>query len=247
MNSINRPPVLGTRREAIQILAHRGNTVGPQSESEGSFRALSHALDLGFGLEIDLRRHEDGFYLSHDPLTEIGDESLSSLTCLFDRHPDNVIAVNVKELDYAADLIDLDSRQVFGRRAFYFDFELLEPDAPGATQRRIRQLPGGEQLNLAARISDRNESVGSCLSIPAETVWADEFDSNWLTADVLQQVKQAGREVYVVSPELHGAQTADRMLRWEEILSWPIDGICTDYAVEADTFFNGVKHGRLSA
>jgi len=65
----------------------------------------------------------------------------------------------VKELGYEADLIRLADSGVFGRASFYFDFELLEPGQPGAAQRKLRGQPGGDKVRLAARVSDRGESL----------------------------------------------------------------------------------------
>jgi glycerophosphoryl diester phosphodiesterase len=49
------------------ILAHRANTAGPQPALENSFAVMQHALELGFGLETDLRRDsQNRFYIAHD-------------------------------------------------------------------------------------------------------------------------------------------------------------------------------------
>ena len=232
----------------MHILAHRGNINGPNRDTENTYPAFARALALGFGLEIDLRRSADGtFYLNHDPITDVSGRELSCFAELFERYRQNVIAVNVKELGYEADLIRLQKTGAFGAVSFYFDFELLQPQSPGAAQSKIRALPGGQSVRLAARISDRGESVDRCMAVPAQVVWADEFDKFWITADHLRRMKDAGRSVYVISPELHGFSRQEQIARWREIGDWGIDGICTDYALEADLFFNWSQHARLSA
>jgi hypothetical protein len=124
-----------------------------------------------------------------------------------------------------------------GGRAFYFDFELLEPNSPGAAQRKIKSLPGGQSIRVAARLSDRNEPMLQCLSIPAEVVWADEFDRLWLSEEEVRQVKDAGRLFYVISPELHGFDESVMKQRWRDFKAWGVDGVCTDHPVAVRELF----------
>jgi glycerophosphoryl diester phosphodiesterase len=217
------------------LLAHRGNLDGPNPETENSVAACAEALRLGFGLEIDLRRDSQGaFYISHDAAPRTAANDLSAYAALFREHPGRVIAVNVKEFGYEEALIGLQAAGVFGRGAFFFDFELLEPTRPGQAQRRLCALPGGAATRLASRLSDRaGETLEQCLSIPASLVWADEFDSLWLSRDEVRAIHDAGRQCYAVSPELHGFPEPDRRRRWEEFLAWGVDGLCTDFPVAA--------------
>jgi len=157
---------------------------------------------------------------------------------LFSGFPDAELAINVKELGHEAELIALMQEKRLGAQSFYFDFELLEPGTPGAAQRNVKSLPGGHAIRLASRVSDRNETLEQCLSIPGEIVWADEFDSLWLTEETVRRIHAAGRKVYAISPELHGFDYAVMKQRWADFKSWQLDGVCTDYALEAQTFFN---------
>lgn len=220
------------------ILAHRANLAGPHSAVENSWEDCARALEEGFGLETDLRRDAaGGFYVSHDPAARTAANGLESFTALFARHPAAELAINVKELGYEAKLVDLMASGKLGARSFYFDFELLEAKSPGATQRKIKSLPGGQGIRLASRLSDRRETLAQCLSIPAEVVWADEFDQLWLTAREAEAVRAAGRRLFVISPELHGFDQAARKRRWQDFKQWGVDGVCTDYALEAREFF----------
>jgi glycerophosphoryl diester phosphodiesterase len=220
------------------ILVHRANLAGPHSVVENSLDACARALEEGFGLETDLRRDAAGtFYISHDPHPRTAANSLEAYTELFAKHPSAELAINVKELGYEAALVELMKSGQLGKRAFYFDFELLEPATPGAAQRKIKSLPGGTEIRLASRLSDRGETLAQCLSIPGEIVWADEFDKLWLTAREAEMVRAAGRKLFVISPELHGFDTAARKRRWQDFKDWGVDGVCTDFALEARDFF----------
>jgi len=222
------------------ILAHRGNLRGPAPLAENTLGAAAEALSLGFGLETDLRLDGTGrFYISHDPQPRITDNDLDNFLKLFAKYKDCCIAINVKELSDAADLIALQLSGKFGSNSFYFDFELLEPTRRGYTQRMIRTLPLGDQVRLASRLSDRNEPLEECLSIPANIVWADEFNSLWLTKNDRAAVRDAGRLFYVISPELHGFSDAMMLRRWADFKEWEIDGLCTDFPIAARQFFSG--------
>jgi glycerophosphoryl diester phosphodiesterase len=222
----------------ITIMAHRANLTGPRSVAENSLAACAKALELGFGLETDLRKDSSGkFYISHDAHPRTAENALEGYTTLFQQHPKAELAINVKELGYEPALIELMNSGRLGQKCFYFDFELLETKTPGAAQKKIRSLPAGDRIRMASRLSDRNENLAQCLSIPAEVVWADEFDSLWLTEEEVKRVKAAGRLFYVISPEIHGFDRAATMRRWQDFKSWHIDGICTDYALDARDFF----------
>jgi len=95
----------------------------------------------------------------------------------------------------------------------------------------------GAGVRVASRLSDRNEPLTQCLSIPADVVWGDEFDRLWLTDKEAREVKAAGRLLYMISPEIHGFDLAAMRRRWQDFKAWEVDGVCTDYPVEAQEFF----------
>ena len=127
----------------FSILAHRANLDGPNRQTENSLAQCRTALELGFGLETDLRRDAQGrFYIAHDPQPHTEANDFAPFARLFRRWPDRVIAMNVKELGYEESLIALYHSGQLGNAAFFFDFELLEPGRPGSAQRQSRRLAG---------------------------------------------------------------------------------------------------------
>ena len=220
------------------ILAHRANLSGPDPTSENSPDATQRALELGFGLETDLRRDpHNRFYIAHDPQPWSDQNDFGQFAALFRKYADCPIAMNVKELGYEPELPGLQFSGNLGARSFFFDFELLEPNVPGRSQRLVQNLPGGDRVAMAARLSDRGEPLEQCLAIPARVVWADEFDSLWLKREHVEAVHAAGRLFYAISPELHGFDGDTRLRRWQQFKDWGIDGLCTDYALSARDFF----------
>ena len=222
----------------LTILAHRANLDGPKSAIENSQAAIHRALELGFGIETDLRRAKDGrYYISHDPQPWTVENNFTKFAALFREFSDRAIAMNVKELGYEQELIALHHSGDLGNHSFYFDFELLEPKTPGRAQQLIHNLPDGGRVAMASRLSDRGESLKQCLSIPAQFVWADEFDSLWLTREHVEATHAAGRQFYTISPEVHGFDQTARLRRWQQFKEWGIDGLCTDYGLSAREFF----------
>lgn len=213
------------------VLAHRANREGISKSEENTLPAVRYCLERGWGVEIDIRRATNGmFYVSHDP-SALNDANHADAFCeLIRRYPGAIIALNVKELGYEADLLEYLTQQGISSQVFLFDMELLEGH-PGQSARLFRQLDPG--IRLAARVSDRDEPIDRALSIEqADIIWVDEFDRLWITEVDVHRLKSAGKMVYAISPEIHGFTLEQMYQRWRQFYDWGVDGICTDYAVK---------------
>jgi hypothetical protein len=224
----------------MKILSHRGNLQGKAPAAENTVAQMQLALDLGFGLETDIRwDHARGFYISHDaaPFTAAGDALRHAE--LWRRHPRQLVALNIKELGYEARLIEFLDRTETAARVFLFDMELLE-SSPGATAALYARL--GPHVRRAARVSDRNEPVAAAVANRgADIGWLDEFDGSWATADDVARLHDAGKAVYAVSPELHGRPLAAAKARWDDFIGWGLAGVCTDYPVALEEYLKGTR------
>jgi glycerophosphoryl diester phosphodiesterase len=210
------------------ILSHRANVAGRRPSMENSVPAVRAALAEGWGLETDIRRAADGrFYISHDRQSHADGYLADGIWALIRAVPQTTVALNIKELGDEAALIAYLTEQQVLDRVFLFDMELIEPRA-GETARRFREL--APSVRVAARVSDRGESLDRALSIDAASViWLDEFDGPWCTAADVRRLRGAGRTIHAVSPDLHGAPYAQSRARWLDFIAWGVDGICTDY------------------
>jgi hypothetical protein len=209
-------------------LAHRGNIEGPDPQRENSLALAGEALARGFGLETDLRYAAgQGFYISHDPMPAAKDALLAAHAALWRRYPEATIALNIKELGQERALIEaLNGLRVLPQ-LFLFDMELIETHA-GETARLYRRLDAA--VRLGARVSDRNEPLDRALAVEAaDVIWLDEFDGPWATAAMVRRLKEAGKAVFAVSPELHGRSMREASARWRDFVGWGVDGICTDW------------------
>ena len=215
----------------MDILAHRGNVAGPDPATENRLTAFRAALSRGWGLEIDVRHTRDaGLYISHDARDGARDGGADDCFAAIRRHPRATIAVNVKETGREAELLSELARQGVLGQCFLFDMELIEARR-GDTARILRSLNGS--VTLAARVSDRDEPVEKAVAdTQSPIVWLDEFDGPWCSEADVRRLKAAGKTVYAVSPELHGATLDQAQRRWIDLRNWNVDGICTDYPAE---------------
>jgi glycerophosphoryl diester phosphodiesterase len=210
------------------ILSHRGNIVGPCATSENRLPAMRAALDCGWGVETDIRCANNGrFYISHDALPSAYDTPAEDFFALFRTYPGATIALNIKELGCELALVEFLKHEDLFDQTFLFDMELIERQA-GMTARLFRDLH--PTIRIASRVSDRGESIERALAVEvASVIWLDEFDGPRFTESDVRRLKDAGRAVYAVSPDLHGQTADDCRRRWVEFIRWGVDGICTDY------------------
>jgi glycerophosphoryl diester phosphodiesterase len=214
------------------IFAHRAYRDGPEPERENNLDAVADCLRRGWSVEIDIRRKPDsgGFYISHDLTSPTERNDAIPFCRVIEELARRPVALNIKELGYEDELLRFLDMQGVVDRVFLFDMELLE-DHPGKAAVLLRSLHS--TVKLAVRASDRREPVGHALKCEvASVVWVDEFDQLWLTQSDVTRMKQ----VYAISPEIHGFKLEDRNRRWAEFELWGVDGVCTDYPAELDQF-----------
>ena len=72
-------------------------------------------------------------------------------------------------------------------------------------------------------------------------LWLDEFSEKWVDEKIIKKMKDKGKTLFYVSPELHEDLNLEEVKpRWENVITWEIDGICTDFPNQLDKFY-GVK------
>ncbi len=212
----------------METLAHRANVCGPDRLAENTAGAVRASLANGWGLELDIRRSPNGaFYFSHDAQARPDPSSADAVCAAIRQHPTATLALNVKELGYERELIAYLERQRIVAQTVLFDMELIER-VPGQTAALFRCLH--PSIRIAARVSDRGESLDRALAISfASVVWLDEFDVLWATESDVRLLRDAGRTVFAVAPDLHGAPFARTSERCLEFAAWGVAAICTDY------------------
>lgn len=68
-----------------------------------------------------------------------------------------------------------------------------------------------------------------------DIVWADEWHGGLYDAEFVRRVREDGRSIVCVSPELHASTVPSHPNSdspadiWQELISFDVDGICTDF------------------
>lgn len=177
---------------AISILAHRGFW---QTHAEkNSLSALRRALELGFGLETDIRDLDGELVISDDP-PRSGAVPLRTLFSVYrELQSQAPLALNMKA-DGLAGLLQALLAEF--EIANYFVFDMSVPDMRICPQRR---------RTFFSRMSDLEPQP---ILLPGvRGVWLDGFESDWFSLHDIRRLQDSGLAVSVVSPELHGRDPA---------------------------------------
>ncbi len=207
------------------IISHRGywNEYCPKN----SIKSFERSFELGFGTETDFRDHCGSLVISHDPP---GMESLLAdymLRALAKKDPSLILAANIKA-DGLQNLI----KQSFETHGIenYFLFDMSVPDAVMSLRVGLRVFT--RQSDLEPEPNFYREAAG---------VWMDAFfDDKWLIPETIERHLDAGKQVCLVSPELHGRP---HLNFWERLAASTIHShpsllLCSDIPEEAQSYFN---------
>lgn len=209
----------------MKLLAHRG--LWEDGSPKNSMAALCAAIDLGLGVETDLRDLDGSLVISHDPATQAAHVDLDAFLAHCARSPRaGCLALNIKADGLQARLQE--RLTAHGLAAEHFVFDMSVPD-----------LLGWRRLGLpwAVRLSEFED--GGPLLAEARYVWLDALErDDWYPETLVPQLLAQGKTVALVSPELHHRPHAEAWQRYRQL----DDGsgrlwLCTDLVRDAlETF-----------
>lgn len=210
----------------MKILSHRGYWREP-AEKNGVI-AFRRTFELGFGTETDVRDLNGRLVISHDPATE-GAMPLSTFLELSKAHGSPLpLAINVKSDGLAALL-----RQEMNAHGVldWFVFDMSIPDMRWHLK---------ESNPVFTRMSEVERSPAWLDE--ASGVWLDAFENHWYDIEVPKDLLAMGKQVCVVSPELH---RRPHLPYWEWLKKHGLHQhqamlLCTDFPEEARSFFQEI-------
>ena len=129
------------------------------------------------------------------------------------RYPDATVALNIKELGQRGRAHRVSRPR--GRRSARRSSSTWSSRAAGRRHGAPLQATAPDDSDRGARQRSRRiDRTGAQRSTPPRSIWLDEFDGPWCTEPDVRRLKDAGRSVYAVSPDLHGSppQRAARAL-----------------------------------
>ncbi len=209
--------------DALRFVAHRGfwRTAGEKNTRE----AFERALREGHGIETDVRDAYGKLVISHD-MPKGTEMSVEEFLALCTRHPaSRPLALNVKAdglhaaLREAVELAGLDG---------YFVFDMSVPDTLGYLRQGTPTFTRMSEYEPRPAFLER-----------AQGVWLDAFESDWFDAGTIARLVEKGKQVCVVSPELHGRDHAGvwQLMREAGFGRSPLVSLCTDLPDRAREFF----------
>jgi len=207
----------------MQLISHRGCWSRP--EEQNTLQAFARSFALGFGTEVDFRDSEGDLVVSHDPARSGAISALEFLTLRQGYDPRLPVAINIKA-DGLQSLVK--AALIKAGVSSYFLFDMSIPDAVKSHKQGLR---------IYARHSDIETKP--VLYSESAGVWMDAFfDHDWITAPQITAHLDAGKEVCLVSPELHGRSP---LAFWALLRSTGLarrEGLtlCTDRPEEARRF-----------
>ncbi|MCB1772767.1 MAG: hypothetical protein KDI88_04060 [Gammaproteobacteria bacterium] len=207
----------------MKILAHRGDwSVRGEHNSRVAFE---RAFDGGFGVETDVRDYCGELVISHD-VPQAGAMPFREFLSIYRRYPSaGTLAVNIK-----ADGLQSRVKAELAEHSVtdYFVFDMSVPDTLGYVRDGIR---------FFTRVSELEKTPA--LYEDAAGVWLDMFFSEWADVQAMSAFLQDGKDLCIVSPELHGR---DYHAFWQMLKVSGIDEkagcmICTDEPGKAARYF----------
>jgi len=217
----------------MEILSHRYLLAGKNSKNENTLSQLKDSLKFFNFFETDIRRLASGeFYISHNEQTVLTPENDAVAHTALWKNKGAKIALNIKELGYEQQLVEFLRKQQVVNNLFLFDFDIEFLGAELQSYiNNIHSLEPG--LRCAVRVSDHNETIERALAISgSKIIWLDEFDSLWANNEDIQKLKDAGKTVYCIAPDLHNFSQGQMEKRFHDFIAWEVDGICTDYPLQ---------------
>lgn len=207
----------------MKILAHRGywNKEIPNN----SPKAIRSALEKGYGFESDVRDYMETLVIAHNIANASCQKAEEVFAWLREFKDEYCFAINIKADGLKALLQEYISKYKISN---YFLFDMSVPQMVEFRDMGLRYFTRQSELEKQP-----------CMYEDAAGVWIDGFwSTEWITEDLIKKHLVAGKDVCIVSPDLHGKEYKSF---WEKMKNWGIDTnkllLCTDYPDEAKEYF----------
>jgi glycerophosphoryl diester phosphodiesterase len=206
------------------VLSHRGYWKDPSEKNSRIAFERSFALD--FGTETDIRDRNSRLVISHD-MADSKAMPVEDFLDIYRRYNKPLpLALNIKADGLQQELQRLlDTYQVSN----YFVFDMAVPDGLAYARRSMRTFTRQSEY----------ETEPAFYAL-AHGVWLDEFHSHWISEDTVAQHLSQGKQLCIVSPDLHQREFREEWLHYQQ-LEQRIGSsqlmLCTDFPEQAQEFF----------
>ncbi len=198
----------------LEIFGHRAMFNG----IENSIEAIPYYKKLGIGIELDLRCKNNEIYVSHDPTNE-GD-SFEEI-CKKCEKTDLKMALHIKENETINQAIKFLKKYSL-KNYFLFDTENFEYDE------------SIDNIKIAQYVSKKEKNI------KRKILWSDESQEQWYSEEIIKNLQQKNKLVYVMSLEVvEKCNEKEMYLEWERLINLGVNGICTKYPEKLMRFEKG--------
>ena len=199
----------------IEIFAHRAIFENKDNSLEG----IEHCLKSGFNVEIDVRKKDESFYLSHDP-QENGDSFY--MACEIIKRNSKKAAIHIKEDFDIKNLVD-----------FIYEYNIEKKCFIYSTLQDCDQLKKFENIKYAY-YQNKFEN-----KISAKILWCDESNEVWYDQKTFSEHKKNNRTIITMSKELlKPCEIGEIRNEWNRLIDLKVDGICTDFPLLLKEYLN---------
>ena len=207
----------------MKIISHRG--IWKKIKDQNKIDSLLKSIDLGYGIEFDVRDYNSKIVISHD----LPNKSSPKLEDLFKKinYKGVYLLINIKSDGLQAKLNNLIKKYKINN---YFVFDMSIPDTLIYIKYKIKFL---------IRISEFENNIE--LINKSSGLWIDHFKSSRFNFDYITSFIKYRKKIFIVSPELHKKKFINNWKILKNIENkFPNLQIylCTDYPNKADKFFN---------
>jgi hypothetical protein len=245
----------------VIILDHRSSGATSAGHMENTLEAFGWSLERGYGIETDIRMQSDGdIVISHEDLTAeeaSGGGHLPTLDEFFSllgvtkRISRDTIALHLKLGEQTPVMIKQLVTKIneHNLASIVFVFDLTRQ----AVDEFARHDPG-RMIRLAISLGADHHSgtiyTAADLDLFADVpiIWWDEwgvvngqrYDGQLYTANNVKALKARGKKIFAISPDVAYQSSHPLALNrkylsvWQKMISWDIDGICTDVPKELE-------------
>lgn len=205
----------------MKILCHRGLWNSP--EEKNSLAALTRAVENGFGFESDVRDYCGRLVISHDIADENSPALEDVLKLLAAAGDKFCFAINIKA-DGLTHLLKSSLEKYSVENFFVFDMS-------------VPQMLWYRNAGMKFFTRQSEYEQVPVLYEDSSGVWIDTFTrDDWIDAALIKKRLSHGKQVCVVSPELHGREPQKLWSRLKPVDS-PNLYLCTDLPTQAEKFF----------
>ena len=212
----------------MKIIAHRGYWL--VDDEKNTELAFERALSANFGIETDLRDYCGNIVVSHD----IPDKSSMKFEYFLELYLRNTehhslkpeLALNIKSDGLSGLVLEILERYGVTN---YFVFDMSVPDSLSYINAGLKTFTRHSEFEVLPSLYE-----------PSSGVWLDCFLNTWFSEELLTSHLEAGKDVCIVSPELHKRKDFISE-QWVFLREYSRRGdliLCTDFPNKAQEYFN---------